>query len=762
MKAEYLNIQMSMPGKEKVAILMKIVYVEIQNFRKLKSCRIAFGDKETVFVGANNSGKTSAIDALILFLKKERQKEISTTDFTLSNWYQLNELGKRWVEVNEDDELEFNLSLWHPHMPSVDIWLEVKESEIHYISHLIPTLSWSGGLLGVRLCLEPKKIEDLYKDYLSAYNAAKNAASKKPSLSLWPKDLKEFLEKRLHSYFSVKAYLLDPSKNNDPKDGVAIPQDLPETSIPLDFDPFKGLFKIDLINAQRGFSDAKTSDSPGSNNSGNLTTQLRSYYDRHLNPSVIPEEEDIDALEAIEEAQKKFDDKLKSSFKSAISELEGLGYPGFSDPKITLSCKVNPIENLNHDSSVQFDIGGDHGTSPLSLPEKYNGLGYQNLVSMVFKLISFRDEWMRKGKASHSNDNEDIIEPLHLILIEEPEAHLHAQVQQVFIKKAYDVLRNNDTLKDSDLLSTQMIVSTHSSHIAHEIDFKCLRYFRKNPAILVNDVPSTVVVNLSTTFGEENDTTRFATRYLKTTHCDLFFADAVILVEGPAERMLIPYFITNEYEKLDSRYISILEIGGSHAHRLKPLIEDLGLTTLVITDIDSIEKETIKKIQPERGKDYRTGNTTLKDWLPKKVHIDDLFELDNKEKKSENNLIRVAYQYPFNIIYMEDECEVIPYTFEDALVFTNQSIFKELNSSTGLIKKINNALNEQNVTGASTEIFKALEKGKKAEMALELFYLEDSTISTPNYIAEGLLWLQAQLESKDCDYIAEDTLEGDV
>ena len=64
---------------------MKISFVDIQNFRKLKSCRIEFSDKETIFVGANNSGKTSAVDALIVFLKKDR-KDILTTDFTLSNW----------------------------------------------------------------------------------------------------------------------------------------------------------------------------------------------------------------------------------------------------------------------------------------------------------------------------------------------------------------------------------------------------------------------------------------------------------------------------------------------------------------------------------------------------------------------------------------------------------------------------------------------------------------------------------------------------
>ena len=49
---------------------MKINFVVIQNFRKLKNCRIDFADKQTVLVGANNSGKTSATDALICFLDK--------------------------------------------------------------------------------------------------------------------------------------------------------------------------------------------------------------------------------------------------------------------------------------------------------------------------------------------------------------------------------------------------------------------------------------------------------------------------------------------------------------------------------------------------------------------------------------------------------------------------------------------------------------------------------------------------------------------
>lgn len=58
---------------------MKIESVQIRNFRKLKDCHIDFGNKETVFVGANNSGKTSAISAIVWFLK-------DTEKFTLKEF----------------------------------------------------------------------------------------------------------------------------------------------------------------------------------------------------------------------------------------------------------------------------------------------------------------------------------------------------------------------------------------------------------------------------------------------------------------------------------------------------------------------------------------------------------------------------------------------------------------------------------------------------------------------------------------------------
>jgi predicted ATP-dependent endonuclease of OLD family len=153
-----------------------------------------------------------------------------------------------------------------------------------------------------------------------------------------------------------------------------------------------------------------------------------------------------------------------------------------------------------------------------------------------------------------------------------------------------------------------------------------------------DEIPTATVVNLSRTFGDHDETSRFATRYLQTTHCDLFFADAAILVEGSAERMLLPHFIRTKFSKLDQSYISLLEIGGAHAHRLRPLLETLGLLSLIITDLDSIEKSSPSKAIPERGQGYRTGNTTLKDWVPKQESLDDLLDLPDGAKETADHL----------------------------------------------------------------------------------------------------------------------------
>ncbi len=89
--------------------------------------------------------------------------------------------------------------------------------------------------------------------------------------------------------------------------------------------------------------------------------------------------------------------------------------------------------------------------------------------------------------------------------------------------------------------------------------------------------------------NDPNDRTRdFLERYLRLTHCDMFFADAAILVEGNVERLLMPQMIAKAAPRLQSNYLSVLEVGGAFGHRFKGLIDFLGLTSLIVTDIDSV------------------------------------------------------------------------------------------------------------------------------------------------------------------------------
>jgi len=740
---------------------LKISHIDIQNFRKLKTCRVELAGESTIFVGANNSGKTSAMDALIMFLKKSKRREISTTDITLSNWAALNKIASDWVSSASTEPPNLSLNIWRPYLPAIDVWLNVDESQIHYVSHILPTLGWDGGLLGVRLILEPKDLETpeaLYKSYMAAYSAAqetlaarnstkenKDANEALSTLTLWPTSMRDFLDRKLQDFFSVNAYVLDPVHAKSD-----LPQLFTELMEPLEGDPFDGLFKIDIINAQRGFSDPNSGEGTA-NTDRRLSSQLRHYFNEHLDPRELPEAGDLEALEAMEAARTAFDQKLKTSFSAAIGELENLNYPGFSDPQILLSSRVNPVEGLDHPSAVQFKVvrSEDPSVNDLCLPEKYNGLGYQNLISMIFNLIRFRDEWMRVGKIGKRDKiGNTPIEPLHLMLIEEPEAHLHAQVQQVFIKKAYGVLRKHPDLGDKLHFSSQMVVSTHSSHIAHETDFTGLRYFRRKLLASELEIPCASVVSMSKIFGGGTDTSKFASRYLKTTHCDLFFADAAILVEGPVERMLVPHFIRNHYPELDRSYISLLEIGGSHAHTLRPLIKALGIPTLVITDLDSIEESSTGKALPKNGKNLRTGNDTLKRWVPEKFSLDEVLAATPQEKIADEGLVRVAYPCLTKVQYLSGkDAEAIPYTFEDALVLENLTMFKVMTDSKGLIKKMAEAVNKKTLDEACKDMFDALGKNaKKAEMALELLYTTDpNSLRPPVYIKEGLDWLNTML-----------------
>ncbi|WP_024513948.1 AAA family ATPase [Bradyrhizobium sp. Tv2a-2] len=713
---------------------MHIKFVEIANFRKLLSTRVDLSETTTLFVGANNSGKSSAMLALRRLLVPQRCP-FELHDLTLCHWPSIDAVGQSWISANEANEIiSLDTTPWESLLPTLDLWLDVAPGEMHRVRDMIPTLDWEGGALGVRLRYEPDDLTALYKDFLaavaeadslretaSAQQAAVQSESnvdpaQPPKLTLWPSTLIDYLSRRLTRHFTLRAYTLDPSQLKSPVKSQAQLQPLTASSLPIDGDPLKGLIRVHDIPAQRGFGEETAKDDDDGASSGpagsRLSDQLRSYYSKHLDPAKGPDAKDLGALQAIEAAQDAFDQRLTESFAEAFREVEGMGYPGVSDPRPKVSTRLKAIDGLNHAAAVTFmvdvtSVGGEV-TPLLRLPENNNGLGYQNLISMIFRLMSFRDAWMRVGKASKT------------------------------------------------------IVSTHSSHVAHEIPFANLRYFRRLPAGMAARIPVSMVINLQEVFGTKNETQRFVTRYLRAHHADLFFADAAILVEGPAERMLLPNLIRNNYERLNQSYVTLLEIGGSHAHRLKPLIDCLGLLTLIITDLDSVDA-TGSSAQPQRGADQTTNNDTLKTWVPKLPNVDALMDADEKAKISENSddqlfAVRTAYQTPVQVKLLDaSKAETAqPYTFEDALAFENIEFFAKLEGG-GLVRKFREAILKGGDAGAVGKgMFDALRTGKKAEFALEVIDAKDfDTIRVPSYVAEGLAWLQSRLEKKQVDILPE-------
>lgn len=721
---------------------MRISRINIKNFRKLENVEILLDKETTLLVGANNSGKTSAIEALCKFFQKDKKKFV-LYDWTISNWDEINEIGQ-YIEMTEVyNSVEF-YGKWIDLCPTLDLWFHISEEELHHVIQLIPTLDWTGGMLGIRFSYEPKLMEELFYDYKETIRNIKRLKGSKPELYLWPNDLCDFLKKKMNSYFSLAYYTLDPIFYE--KSDALINSNLEK----LDTNPLRDLVKIDVINAQRGFSDSN-GETSGMSSSGKLSKQLRNYFDNQLSPQEdLPEKRDLGYIEEVVKAQTKFDIILNSSFEKPIEELRSLGYPGFTDPKIHISTKMSYTDSLDHSSAVQYSTT-KKDTRHTRLPEDYTGLGYQNLISMVFKLMSFRDEWMSIGSRNKLKSVKQVIQPLHFVVIEEPEAHLHTQVQQVFINKAYKVLRNHKLLKENQQLSTQLLVSTHSSYIIEELDFSKLRYFRRLKCDSDTKSPKSEIINCENVFGEDNETTRFVSRYIKTTHCDLFFADAAILIEGSAERMLLPEFM-KRYPSLESAYLTILEIGGSHAFRLKPLIDLLGICTLVISDLDPCKRTSqnkLKKVLPEKGKGYETKNNTLIKWAPKMKLVDDLITILNVEDQEVGNVF-VTYQKEIKEKgTFSRSSRVIPSTFEDALVIENTRFFLSTTQEVGPTKKVRMVIEDASgMKSMNRGIYTTFSNKnfKKAEFSLDVLLAENiKELKIPTYIDNGLSWLESKL-----------------
>ncbi|MFD4570185.1 ATP-dependent endonuclease [Streptomyces sp. NPDC058467] len=367
---------------------------------------------------------------------------------------------------------------------------------------------------------------------------------------------------------------------------------------------------------------------------------------------------------------------------------------------------------LRGSTRLQYPSGDDG----FHLPEGHNGLGYSKLIFTILQVISFHQAYERAAPKP----------ALQVLFIEEPEAHLHPQMQEVFIKNIQDFINRKAPWK------VQVVITTHSSHIVASGGFHTVRYFdRSEPDGKVKDLSTFQAKVTATPHGDE--TLRFLRQYMVLHRCDMFFADKVILIEGTAERLLLPEMVRRCAEGLLHQYVSVIEVGDAYAVRFRELLEFLNVRTLVITDIDSVGPTDQRACSPTTA-GALTSNSTLKKWLPGESGITELLAVDSDAK--EHGHVRVAYQVP------EKEAGVCARSFEDAFIIANASVLardlRHLELKRAFLEEAGADPTEGDIEVHAYDIAKRLSK-HKTDFAFDVMLLEDWVV--PRYIAEGLQWL---------------------
>ncbi|MFF1947017.1 ATP-dependent endonuclease [Rhodococcus qingshengii] len=720
---------------------MHIKCFRVENFRRLKNARVDLETDRTIFVGANNCGKTSATHLFQMFLGQQPRAPFQIYDFTADCW----EMFDAFDPKSGDPETD---------LPQItfDLWFEVDDDNLHRVLDLLPSLDWAGEPVGVRMVYAPRDGEKLVANYAEArVNAESMTVGEQGSYKAWPRNMVEYLTKRLQHEYEIKYFVLDASECTEdlvPKDGYQ-PFFLGTQSSGAS-KVIESIVRVDFINAQRHLSD---SDSRG--RSEDLSKRLSRFYERNLQKL----ESDLDALGVIADSEERLNSHFAEVFGPTLDRLGEVGYPGVANPNLMVKASFNAHGILSTSAKVHYALPAHSGSrTPVeqTLPDQYNGLGFKNLIYMVVEVLDFHQAW--------SGADEDR-PPIHLVIIEEPEAHLHAQLQQVFIRKILEILP-----KPESEFQTQLIVTTHSPHIIYESNFKPIRYFCRSAS--PSGLHLSEVKNLSTFYLDEPVATReFLQQYIKLTHCDLFFADAAVLVEGNVERLLLPLVIERFVPDLRSCHLTILEVGGAFAYRFANLVRFLDIPTLVITDLDSValapttqeadedeksdedheddEKTAKKSSCPVHTLGAVTSNQTLRQWLPKIDAIEDLLAagIDRTSPASADGsagLVRVVYQNREKVTWQGATEERAGRTLEEAFALQNLDWTQSADGK-HLGLKIPKA-KDLSIEKLHDKLFDRVKTFDKTSFALNVIAAVEPTWIAPRYIVEGLEWLREKLE----------------
>ena len=702
---------------------MYISKISIENFRLLKNFSIDLEEELSLIIGKNNSGKTSLLYLLDkIFNCRDKGGCIRIDDFNLDykkslvdmlvkdevideKEYQEDGIRLRvYIKYNDDDDLS-NVGL---------IMMDLDENNYYVV-------------LGYDYVLP-------YEAYCRLREKAKANADKHETNI--HEEVENLLDKSISNYFVLrkKSIAYDSETNQINENDYIDLKNRPQFHE-------DALISIGYIDAKRQVAN-KENDKTLSLQTAELFNQLQS-----------DDNEVIDNfIQTISESDKKLGDVYNDMFSSVLGKVEEMGGVKPKETKLMVTSSLKQQNLLKGNTKVVYEHTG------VQLPEDHNGLGYMNLISMIFQIEIIRQTFM-KGRNGKMAD-------INLLIIEEPEAHTHPQMQYIFIKNIKKLLNAPLTTKD-EYRNIQSIISTHSSHIVSESEFGDIKYMRRTG----NEVIAKNLKDLQNEYdNDEQQWYTFLKHYLTLSRSELFFADKAIFIEGDTERILLPILMKklDQEELCDEdknelplckQNISIIEV-GAYSHIFGKFINFIGLEKVVVfTDLDVGKKGDnghIEKTEYDGTDKMLTSNNALKDYFAKMKEGNDLkvnllISLTDTQKtfswnanntkweQQENGNMRVCFQIKENGYQAR--------TFEDNFFIINKDFLQENKDRIWGLKKnkLKAYLNSQ------ISAYDLAENGieSKATFAVEIIYNSEENgnkefcgWNIPQYIKDGLLWIR--------------------
>lgn len=445
----------------------------------------------------------------------------------------------------------------------------------------------------------------------------------------------------------------------------------------------------------------------------------------------------------------KVSEDIKNFLSPSITKLDAL----FENEKNEIGLAKG---NVSIASTVQakFSLADTYTTevkdtkSGYTLPLQHNGLGYNNLIN-IYMLVKLTE--IRPGK------------DFRILCLEEPEAHLHPAMQY----KLFKYLRDLD---DTDGLNQQIFVTTHSSNISAVAGLDNMFMIAHNRE---GDNYDCSQQSLLEQFDDKDGTTIKAeakahlTKFLDVTRSDMLFSDKVILVEGIAEKLLLPLFMEICGCAYEDEHISIVEIGGKHFKYFIELFNRNAVKkkVLCITDKDfkwiDFDGDSNLRSYSEYESNEPTHITDLKKRFPiENFHIctqsmggrtfEDEFFLANIKneatativfKKAISDTVNEFFdKYGFDLTAWESHIEEMDGRSRKAVRKFLDAYKSRIDNSPKRISDYEKLI--------FAEIFLNYAKDKKGDIALGILtdkslMNEDgsSKLVVPRYIQEGLKWL---------------------